>query len=259
MALNHNSPQPRDDEMKRTPLSAVLLGLLLLCFSSVLFSSEVDELRDRAKALRKKSSISAAQGNQEQAERLERESAELLEAAERLEIKAKGPGKKGDRSGINKEVQHLKERLQNLHVKEQKMREANASDQDLTEVREHISRLERELQTIHAHHTGLREAPIELQARVEKLEAANRGVHHMRVAARNFKIAEFHDLARHLMEKADAVEQDVQNAKQRLAEELREAHGHRGDHGSEVVRDLQAEVERLRAEVKELRQQTENR
>lgn len=245
--------------MKRTPLSAVLLGLLLLCFSGVLFSSEVDELRERAKALRKKSSISAEQGNKEQAERLERESAELLETAERMEMKAKGRGEKEDRSGIDKEVQHLKERLQALHVKEQKMREANASEHDLAEVRERISRLERELQTIHPHHAGLGELPPEFQAQAEKLEVANRGVHHMRAAAKNFKIAEFHDLTRHLMEKADAVERDVQNAKQRLAEELRETHGHRVKHGSDVVRDLQAEVERLRAEVKELRQKTENR
>jgi DNA repair exonuclease SbcCD ATPase subunit len=245
--------------MKRTPLSAVLLGLLLLCFSGVLLSSEVDELRERAKALRKKASISAEQGNKEQAERLERESVELLEAAEQMELKAKGRGEKGDRPGIDKEVQHLKERLQDLHVKERKMREAKASEQDLAEVREHISGMERELQKIHAHHAERGELPPEFQAQAEKLEAAARGIHHMRVAAKNFKIAEFHDLAHHLMEKAEAVDRDVQNARQRLAEELREAHGHRGEHGPDAVRELKEEIERLRAEVKELRQKAENR
>ncbi len=76
--------------MQRTTRSGMILGLLVFCCGGVLFASEVDELRERAKAVRKKASISAEQGKPDQAERLERESAELLEAAERMELKAKG-------------------------------------------------------------------------------------------------------------------------------------------------------------------------
>ena len=68
--------------MQRTTLSGMILGLLLFCFGGVLLASESDELRERAKAMRKKASVIAEQGNKEQAERLEKEAVELLEAAE---------------------------------------------------------------------------------------------------------------------------------------------------------------------------------
>jgi hypothetical protein len=51
-------------------MSGTILGVLLFC-GSVLLASESDEFREQAKSLRKKASISAEQGNNEQAERLE--------------------------------------------------------------------------------------------------------------------------------------------------------------------------------------------
>jgi DNA repair exonuclease SbcCD ATPase subunit len=237
----------------------MILGLLLFCCGSVLWASEADEFRERAKALRKKASISAEQGNKEQAERLERESAELLEAAERMELKAKGRGEKGDRPGIDKEVHHLKERLQDLRAKEQKMREANAPEQEVAEVREQIAGTERELQQIHAHHAGHGDLPPEFRAQAEKLEVAGRRIHHLRVAAENLKMAEMHDLAHKLMEQAEAMERDVQEAKQRLAAEMHKGHERPGEHGPDVVRELKDEIHRLRAEVRELRQKVEQK
>jgi DNA repair exonuclease SbcCD ATPase subunit len=237
----------------------MLLGLLLLCCGSVLLASEADEFRERAKALRKKASITAEQGNKEQAERLERESAELLEAAERMELKATGRGEKGERPGIDKEVHHLKERLQDLRAKEQKMREAKAPEQEMVEVREQIAGTERELQQIHAHHAGHRELPPEFRAQVEKLEVAGRRIHHLRIAAENLKMAEMPDLAHKLMEQAEAMERDVHEAKQRLAAELHKGHERHGEHGPDVVRELKEEIQRLRAEVRELRQKVEQK
>lgn len=141
--------------MQRTTPSGMILSLLLFCCGGFLLASEADELRERAKALRKKASISAEQGKPDQAERLERESGELLEAAERMDLKDNGRGETENRPGIDKEVHRLKERLQDLHAKEQKMREGNAPDQELAEVREQIVGMERELKQIHAHHAGL--------------------------------------------------------------------------------------------------------
>ena len=245
--------------MQRTTRSGMILGLLLFCCGSVLWASEADEFRERAKALRKKASISAEQGNKEQAERLERESAELLEAAERMELKAKGRGEKGNRPGIDKEVHHLKERLQDLRAKEQKMREANAPEQEVAEVREQIAGTERELQQIHAHHAGHGDLPPEFRAQAEKIEVAGRRIHHLRVAAENLKMAEMHDLAHKLMEQAEAMERDVQEAKQRLAAEMHKGHERPGEHGPDVVRELKDEIHRLRAEVRELRQKVEQK
>jgi hypothetical protein len=233
----------------------MMLGLLLLC-GGVLVASEADELRERAKAMRKEASILAERGNKEQAERLEREAGELLEAAERVELKVKGR-EDGDRPDIDKEVQRLKERLHDLLAKEKKLREANASERELAAVREQIAGTERELHAIHAHHAGQGQLPPEFRAQVEKLEAATRRIHHLRVAAENLKLAEAHDLAHQLMEKAEAMEREIEEGKKRLAAEMRAVHG--GQHGPEVVRELKEEIERLRAEVRELRQKIDQR
>ena len=239
--------------MQRTTLSGMIVSLLLFCCGGVLLGSDADELRERAKALRKKASISAEQGKPDQAERLERESAELLESAERLDLKAKGSGE----PGIAKEVRHQTERLQDLLAKEKKLREANFQEKELAEVREQIAGTERNLQMIRAHHAGQGKLPPEFHAHAEKLEAASRRIHHLRVAAQNLKMADAHDLAHQLMEKAEAMEREVQEGKQRLAAEIQKVHG--GEHGPDVVRELKEEIERLRAEVKELIQKIEKR
>jgi hypothetical protein len=243
--------------MRRTTLSGVMLGLFLFCVSGIVLASEVDELCERAKVLRKKSAISAEQGNREQAELLERESAELMEAAERMEQKARDRGETWDRSGIDKEVQHLKGRLENLLFKERKMREANAPEHDLAKVHGDIVATERELKQIHARRAEPGEHRLEFREQAEKLEIASRRIQHMRAAAQNLKMAEAHDLAHQVMEKADALERELQEGKQRLAAEMQKHHD--GDDGMEIVRDLRAEVERLRAEVKELSLKIEKR
>ncbi|MBM4069792.1 MAG: hypothetical protein FJ271_12695 [Planctomycetes bacterium] len=74
--------------MRRMSLSRTIVGLLLFCFGGIVLASEGDELRERAKALRKEAAVLAERGNKEQAERLTKEAAQLLEAAERLERKA---------------------------------------------------------------------------------------------------------------------------------------------------------------------------
>lgn len=243
--------------MQRTTLSGMILGLLLLCCGGILFASEADELRKRAKAMRKEASVLAERGNKEQAERLEKEAVALLEAAERMELKTKGRGEKGDRPDIDKEVRQLKGRLYDLLAKKQKLKEAKAPEKALAEVREQIAGTERELQTIQAHHAGRVELPPEFRDQAEKLEAATRRIHHLRVAAQNLKMAEAHELAHEIMKKAESMERDVQERKKRLAAEIQKAHG--GEHGPDVVRELRAEIERLRAEVKELRQKVEKR
>jgi DNA repair exonuclease SbcCD ATPase subunit len=235
----------------------MILGLLLLFCGGILFASEADELRKRAKAMRNEASVLAERGNKEQAERLEKEAVALLEAAERLELKTKGRGEKGDRPDIDKEVRQLKGRLHDLLAKEQKLKEAKAPEKALAEVREQIAGTERELQTIQAHHAGRVELPPEFRDQAEKLEAATRRIHHLRVAAQNLKMAEAHELAHEIMKKAESMERDVQEGKKRLAAEIQKAHG--GEHGPDVVRELRAEIERLRAEVKELRQKVEKR
>lgn len=243
--------------MQRITLSGMILGLLLSCFGGVVRASQVDELREKAKAMRKEASALAEQGNKEQAEKLEKESMKLLEAAERMERKGKERSEKRDRPDIDKEVHHLKERLNDLTAKERKMKEAQAPKQEIAEVREQISGTERELDMIHLRHAGKAELPPEYRPQAEKLEAFARRIHHIRVAAENLKLAEAHDMAHQLMEKAEGMERELQEGKQRLAEEMQKLHG--GKDRPEIERDLRAENERLRSEVKELLQKVEKR
>ena len=244
--------------MQRT-WSGMLLGVMLLCCVGVLLASEADELRERAKAVRKQAALIAEQGNREEAERLEKEAVALLEAAERQETKAKEHGDKGDRPGLDKEVHHLKERLHDLLTKERKLKEASAPEQELAEVREQIAGTERELRQIHARHGERDEIPPAFRAQAEKLEIASRRIHHLRVAAENLKRAEEHDLAHSLMEKAEAMEREVQLSKERLAAEMHRAPEHQRELGPDVLRELREEIQRLRAEVRELREKVEKR
>lgn len=243
--------------MQRTTLSGMILGLLLFCLCGVLLASETDDLRERAKAMQKEAAVMAERGKKEEAERLNKESVKLLEAVEQLELKAKGRREKGDRPDIETEVRHLKERLNDLLANEKKLKETKATETALAEVREQIAGTERELHTIPARHGGQAELRPEFREQADKLEAATRRIHHMKIAAQNLKMAEIHDLARQLMDKAEAMEREVQEGKKRLAEEVQKMHGR--EHGPDVVRELRAEIERLRAEVKELRQKVEKR
>lgn len=66
-----------------------------------------------------------------------------------------------------------------------------------------------------------------------------------------------HDLAQQLMEKAGAMEREVQEAKQRLAAEMHKSR--EPDQTAELVRDLKQEIERPRAEIRELREEKSRR
>ncbi len=105
------------------------------------------------------------------------------------------------------------------------------------------------------------ELPLELHAHAENLEAASRRIHHLKVAAENLKMAEVHDLASDLMQKAGAMERDVQEGRKRLDAEIQKRHGkeHGPEHAPDIVQELKREIEHLRAEVKELRQKLEQR
>jgi len=250
--------------MQRIALSEMILSLSLFCYSGVLMASEADELREKAKAMRKEASALIEKGDREQAEKLEKNSVKILEAAERMELKGKERREQRDRPDIDKEVRHLKERLNDLVVKERKMGEAQAPKQELPKVREkvagvreQVAGIERELNAIHSQHADKAELPPEFRPQAEKLEAVARRIHHMRVAAENLKMAEAHDFAHQLMEKSEGMEREYQAGKQRLAAEMHKHFG--GNDGLAIGRDLRVENERLRAEVKELRQMFEKR
>ncbi len=242
--------------MQRSSLSAVVAGMLLFVYGQSLIALESDELMERAKAIRKKAAATTEQAKEA--------SARMLEAAERLEYQAKGDGAQGERSEGETKGRQLKERLQDLIAKARQLREANAPDQQLAEVQAEISEIERNLRTIHAKHSdqanhreyqGIHR---EFRQQAEKLEAASRRIHHIRVAAENLKQAEIHDVAHQLMETAENIEQDVKRAKQQLAKEIHNANAQPREHGPDAIQELRNENERLKQMVKELTRKIEN-
>lgn len=241
--------------MRLTHIPALSICLLFFC-GPHLSASEQDELRERAKAMRKEAAALAESGNPEKAEHLLQEAKQLLEAAERAQAKAEAHGEGHERQAHEREVQHLKERLRDLHAREQELRAANASEPELAEVREQIMGTEQELQKFLARRAQNMAAHA-WGPQAERLAAAQRRIHHLRVAAENLKLAEAHDLAREIMGRAENMEREIQEAKRRL---MAERHpGPESRDGAGDVRELRAEIERLRAEVKELRQQAEKR
>ena len=109
-------------------------------------------------------------------------------------------------------------------------------------------------QTNHREYQGIRR---EFRPQAEKLEAASRRIHHIRVAAENLKQAEIHDVAHQLMETAENMEQDVMRAKQQLAKEIHKANGPPSEHEPDSIEELRNENERLRQMIKELTRKIE--
>jgi DNA repair exonuclease SbcCD ATPase subunit len=237
--------------MQRRSLSAVVAGMLLVGQS--VFALESDELMERARDIRKKAAATTEQAKQA--------SARMLEAAERLEHQAKGGGEPGEFSGLEMKTRQLKERIEDLTVKERKLREANAPEQQLADVRAEISEIEQNLRAMHAKHSDQanQREYLGTQWKFRQLEAASRRVHHIRVAAENLKQAEMHDVAHQLVETAEKMEQDVKRAKQRLEKEMDHPNEQPREHGAERMQELQNENERLKQMIKELTRKIENR
>ena len=251
--------EQKDKQMKFTAFSKAILGLLLVSSGGALFASDIDELRERAKAMQTKAALLAEQGNKEEAHEIEKESSKLLEMAERLEAKSNGRPEKEVGFGIDKETTNLKDRLQDLLNKERTMREEQAPESDLLKVRGEIADIERELHKIQSQHAKQGEHRPEFRAQIEKLDRAGQRLHHLRVAAEHLKLAEEHDLAHKLMTKAEDIERDVHAAKLRLAAEMHADSEHHEAGSPDRVAKLKEENERLRAELQELKQNADKR
>ena len=197
-------------------ISKALTIALLLGGATVLRASQQDELRDKAKAFQKAAAALAEIGRTQAAEQLELEAQAIIREAERQEGQVR---RESPRPDIERELGHLKERLQDLRLKQKKQVEAKASEQDQAVVREQISATERELNAFKQRLAGGHQPHPEFEAQARKIEEAARRIHHMRIAAENLKAAGIHDVAVKLTEQADKMEREVREAKERIARE----------------------------------------
>lgn len=236
--------------MMRTISKAMVLALLL-GGASTSRASEADELRHRAKAIREAAALLAERGQADVAERLEREARDLSREADRRED---GARRDIPRPEVQRQIGQLKERLQDLLSKER-----TAADARIPELRakihEQIEGTERELHALRERLDGGGEPRPELEAHARKIEEAARRIHHIRVAAENLKAAGIHDLAMKLTEKAEILEREVREARERLTRQAN--HPERPDPRDAEIQELRRQNERLQAEIRELRRERE--
>ena len=239
--------------MMRTISMAMILALLL-GRATVLQASQADELRDKANKFQKAAAALAEIGRTEAVEQLKREAQAILGEAERQESEVKS---ESPRPGIEREIGHLKKRLQDLRVTQKKQHEANASEQDQAVVRKEISVTERELRALTERLAAGHQPRPEFEAQARKIEEAARRLRHIRVAAENLKAAGIHDVAIKLTEQAEKMERDIGAAKEQLARVMERPEG--PDPRDGEIRELRQKNERLQAEILELRQKLERR
>lgn len=232
--------------MRFATLARLVLSAVVLASNGFVIADEAEELKARARAVKSEAAQLLENGHKEEAEKLFQESKELMARAMELS------GKKPDHGSENPDIAHLKERLQDLRAAREKAEAAKAPEQELHKLREQISGAERKLGELMKRHQKP-DLPPQHREQAEKLEQTSRRIRHVRMAAENLKAAEMHDMAHDLMNRADAMEKELQAAKEEFAQAMK-AHA---PEKSEEIHKLRNENEHLRAELNELRKAVE--
>lgn len=244
--------------MRRSIVVPMLFIAAMFLSVGVTNGSESDELREKAKMVKKEAAERAKAGRGEEAEKLARKAAELMEAAERLE--GKGPkGPKPESAGDRIRVEKFRGLLKDMVDKERRMKESGASEKDLDEIRERIAKAKAEFaQSGFPRRFGGLKGPgpfgPALPEMMAKLEETGRRIKHLRTAAENLREAGADDLARDVMEKAEQMEREAREAKMRFTKEKEHPPAPKmGPFGGPLL-EMRQEIDRLRAELNELRQ-----
>jgi hypothetical protein len=177
----------------------------------------------------------------------------LLAQAEKQESQRPGPGK--DKLAGDAESRLLKQRLQDLRALESKLQDKLAPAGELAKVREQMADTERALHARAGGKPGILPA---LPPQGEQLEAATRKMHHLRAAAEHLQQADAHDLARQLLQKAEAIEAEIHAAHRPHADAFPKRPA-ADDRALDALHGLREELVRLREEVQELRRKVDQR
>lgn len=234
----------------RNFIRTFLSFVLLVCVTPVVWSSEADELRAKAKAVQKEAEQLAKDGHPEEAEKHFLAVKDLLQAAEKHE-------QKSSKSASN-EIHELHQQLKALTQKEQALKESKNED-GLAELRKHRAGIERELAELEEHHgrkSGSKHVgkqPIKLP---EGLEDVARRVKHIHIAIENLHAAGLHDVAEELAKRAEAMKNEVHQAHERA---VKEQPSPKKGKQAEPLDELRHEIQRLRDEMNELRQEIKKR
>jgi len=241
-----------------------LRTLSVLCafglVTALVASAEDKALRERAHELLQKAEQFAEKGRVQEAEKLHHEAEKLL--------KASGSAADERPDDVERQIDTLHQHLKALHEKQRQLEKSGGNEDALAEIREHREAVEQKLGKLQELHkrgdARNREPGADKHAKGNphpELEEGGRRLKHMRVAIENLHAAGAHDLAEELTDRANAMERELREAREHLANEAH-AHEHakpehpKADkkHPGDPVEDLRREVQQLRAELKELRQ-----
>ena len=233
--------------------SWMLLAMLLAGSWSGVTGGEVDELRQKAKAVLKAAETAAREGRPDEAERLERQAHELKARAEELEHRSQAERA----SAHEREQAELTERLEALRNKERHLKESGAEKEAFVELREQIAQAEKALKKLrgNAGRGPATKNPHPAGGAHPDLEQAERRAHHLRVASQNLKLAEEHDLARKLMDQSEQILRKIREEREHRerAYQVQMANSKQAEASAQEVHRLKQELEELRAELRELR------
>jgi hypothetical protein len=214
-------------------MSCIKIGASIfatLALAAFVWASESDELQDKARAMQREAAELAERGRGEEAEKLERKALAMLEEAEHLQ--------RHRPDHRDAETREMRERLEVLRLEERELEEIGGKEERLGDVRREADRIERRLHG--GDHDGHHEHDDSHEGIARRLES-------MRVAVEHLHHAGLHDIAEHVVERAEATER-----------ELHEQHRHReGDPIRAIMQQLEEirhQVGRLRDEVNELRE-----
>jgi hypothetical protein len=264
--------------MKSSTTAVASVLLFSLCATS-LWSSDADVLRERAKAMQRASEQLAKQGRQEEATKLGREAKELLQAAQEhatkepkprkeLLVDKEAPSARQQKQAAKEpkprkgEMQELERRLKGLAEKEEELKKAG-NKEGLTELQQHRVAIERELKGLREHLKRQPAAQADAKSSLEveaELDDAARRIKHIRVAAENLHAAGMHDVAEELTKRAEAMQQEFQETRERMANIRTEKGAAIGaEPNSALLEELRRDVHQLRSELKELREELKRR
>lgn len=200
--------------------------------------------------------------------------------------------RKGEQHQVSeRELDELHQQLKALTEKERQLKESG-QEEGLAEIRERMMATKWQIGEFWdapkrpqaSQHDGKHQPQM-----AATLEDAGRRIKHLRIAAENLHAAGLHDVAEELAQRAEGMEREAHQAKERLMAEM-QAHGKKAQHIDETVdpdplgraikeshargqmvhepfdkprdaavEELRREVQQLRAELKELREALQSR
>lgn len=230
---------------------ALMSVVLVVGAVAVVWSSEADELRAKAKRMQQEAEQLAQNGHEEEAEKLGREIKELLQAAQRHDQKL------ANRS--DNEISELRQQLKAFTEKAHALKETN-NEEGLAKLREHKAAIERELAELEGRQRkklapkhGKQSGNVS-----EGMEDATRRIKHIEIAVENLRAAGMHDVAEEATRRAEAMERELHQARERAHADQDGTKKGSNKHG-DPLDELRHELQRVRAELNELREEIKKR